>query len=142
MRGNLQKYEIRDLMNPSNLEFVNKISQIWDDHVGTSYKDRDYVILEQVGGWLCQAAWHDEVGYHIKFRMHPLYAHSPDVQRRARRVMEAFIGLFPKGKVVHSENTDILDLDLSDIDWRDKEKLGLTKTITVVIETDSYSIGD
>jgi hypothetical protein len=55
-------------------------------------------------------------------------------------VLDAFIGLFPKGTVVFAENTEILDA--GDINWREKESSGQNQTITVVVETGSYSIGD
>jgi hypothetical protein len=119
---------------------MNKVAQIWDDCVGTEYLRRDNIVLESVGGWLCQEAWHDRNGFHLKIRMHPLYSHSAVTQERARAVLDAFIRLFPKGTVVFAENTEILDA--GDINWREKESSGQNQTITVVVETGSYSIGD
>jgi hypothetical protein len=72
--------------------------------------------------------------------MHPLYSHAAVTQERAKAVLDAFIGLFPKGTVVFAENTEILDA--GDINWREKESSGQNQTITVVVETGSYSIGD
>lgn len=140
MRGSLQPLTIRDFTRSHSIEMINKINKIWDDHVGTDYLERDNVILESVGGWLCQEAWEDRTGYHIKIRMHPLYAHSSKVQGRARAVINAFIELFPNCKVEFTENLEILDF--GDVDWQEKEKLGLTKTVTVVVQTGRYSIGD
>ena len=140
MRGNLQPYTARNLTIPANLDLMNKVAQIWDDCVGTDHMRRDNIILESVGGWLCQEAWHDRTGFHLKIRMHPSYSHAAVTQERAKAVLDAFIGLFHKGTVVFSENTEILDV--GDINWREKESSGQNKTITVVVETGSYSIGD
>jgi hypothetical protein len=140
MRGILQPYTAKNLTTPANLNLMNKVAQIWDEHVGTDYLKRDNVILESVGGWLSQESWEDRTGYHIKIRMHPTYAHSATVQGRARAVIDAFIELFPNCKVEFTENLEILDV--GDVNWQEKEKLGLTKTITVVVQTDRYSIGD
>ena len=140
MRGNLQPYSARNLTVPANLDLMNKVAQIWDDCVGTEYLQRDNIVLESVGGWLCQEAWHDRTGFHIKFRMHPLYSDAAATQAKGSAVLNAFISLFPKGTVVFTENTQILDA--GDINWREKEALGQNKMITVIVETASYSIGD
>ena len=140
MRGNLQPYKARNFQIPSNLALINEVAQIWDDCVGTEYRQRDNIVLESVGGWLCQEAWHDRTGFHIKFRMHPLYSHSASTQAKGRAVLNAFISLFPKGTVVFADNTKILDA--GDINWREKESSGQNQTITVVVETGSYSIED
>ena len=140
MRGNLQPYTTRNLTIPANLDLMNKVAQIWDDCVGTDPMRRDNIVLESVGGWLCQEAWHDRTGFHLKIRMHPLYSHAAVTQERAKAVLDAFIGLFSKGTVVFAENTEILDA--GDINWREKESSGQNQTITVVVETGSYSIGD
>jgi len=140
MRGILQPFAIRDFTRSSSIKLINKINKIWDDHVGTDYLKRDNVILESVGEWLSQESWEDRSGYHIKIRMHPLCAESSEVQGRARAVIDAFIELFPNCKVEFTENLEILDV--GDVNWQEKEKLGLTKTITVVVQTDRYSIGD
>jgi len=140
MRGVLQPYTAKNLTIPVNLELMNKVAQIWDDCVGTEYLRRDNILLESVGGWLSQESWSDRTGFHLKFRMHPLYSHGDVTQASARAVLDAFIGLFPKGTVVFTENTQILDT--GDINWQEKETLGLNKTITVVVETDQRSIGD
>lgn len=140
MRGSLQPLTIRDFTRSRSIELINKINKIWDDHVGTKYLERDNVILESVGGWLSQEAWEDRTGYHIKIRMHPLYAHFSEVQGQARAVINAFIELFPNCKVEFTENLEILDF--GDVDWREKENLGLGRTITVVVQTGRYSIGD
>jgi len=140
MRGNLQPYTVKNLINPANLDLMIQIAQIWDEHVGTDYLSRSDVIVEGIGGWLAQEAWHDRTGYHLKFRMSPLRSHSATTQAKAKAVLGAFIGLFPSGTIVFTENTDVLDA--GDINWREKEALGQNKTITVVVETGSYSIGD
>ena len=140
MRGILQPFAIRDFTRSSSIKLINKINKIWDDHVGTKPLERDNVILESVGEWLSQESWEDRSGYHIKIRMHPLCAHSSKVQSRARAVIDAFIELFPNCKVEFTENLEILDV--GDVNWQEKEKLGLTKAITVVVQTDRYSIGD
>jgi len=140
MRGNLQPYTAKNLTIPANLDFMNKVAQIWDVCVGTEHLRRDNIILESVGGWLCQEAWSDRTGFHLKIRMHPLYSHAAVTQSMGRAVLDAFICLFPGGTVVFTENTQILDV--GDINWREKESLGQNKTITVVVETGSYSIGD
>ena len=140
MRGNLHPYNARNLTVPANLDLMNKVAQIWDDCVGTEYLRRGDIVLESVGGWLCQEAWHDRTGFHIKFRMHPLYSHSASTQAKGRAVLNAFISLFPKGTVAFAENTQVLDA--GDINWREKEALGQNETITVIVETASYSIGD
>jgi len=140
MRGSLQPFTIRDFTHSYSIEMINKINKIWDDHVGTDYLKRDNVILESVGGWLSQESWEDRTGYHIKIRMHPLYAYSAAVQGRARAVIDAFIELFPNCKVEFTENLEILDM--GDVNWQEKEKLGLTKTVTVVVQTGRHSIGD
>lgn len=140
MRGSLQPYKVRDLVHPHGLDLISKINKIWDDCVGTHYMERDNVILESIGGWLCQEAWEDRTGYHIKIRMHPLYCHASSVQGRARAVINAFVDLFPSGRIEFTENLEILEM--GDVDWQEKQKLGLTNTITVVVQTDRYSIGD
>ena len=140
MRGNLQPYKARNFQIPSNLALINKVAQIWDDCVGTEHLRRDNIVLESVGGWLCQESWSDRTGFHIKFRMHPLYSHSASTQAKGRAVLNAFISLFPKGTVVFTENTQILDA--GDINWREKESSGQNKTITVVVETGARAIGD
>ena len=140
MRGVINHLSVPDLTKPINLKLVNCIGKIWDEQVGTEYLDRDTVILESVGGWLSQEAWEDVGGQHIRIRMHPLYSHQARVQGRARAVIDAFINLFPDCKVEFTENIEILDT--GEVDWRRKEKMGLNKTITVVVQTFRYSIGD
>jgi len=140
MRGSLLPFTIRDVTRAHCVDLINKINKIWDDHVGTEYLERDNVILESVGGWLSQESWEDRTGYHIKIRMHPLYCHASKVQGRARSVINAFVDLFPGCSVEFTENLEILDF--GDVDWKEKEKLGLTKTITVVIETGRRDLGD
>jgi len=140
MRGSLQPITVKDLIQPHAREMVEKVNKIWDEHVGTDYMHRGNVILESVGGWLSMESWEDRTGYHIQIRMAPLYAHSSKVQGRARAVINAFIELFPNCKVEFTENLEILDV--GDVNWQEKENLGLTKTITVVVETGRHSIGD
>lgn len=140
MRGNLQPYTTRDLVHPCVFDLISKVNKIWDDCVGTHYMKRHNVILESVGGWLCQEAWEDRTGYHIKIRMHPLYCHTSSAQGQARAVVNAFIELFPNCKVEFTENIEILDA--GNVDWQEKANLGLGKTITVVMQTNRYSIGD
>jgi len=140
MRGSLQPITVSDLIQPHALDLVEKINKIWDEHVGTDYMHRGNVILESVGGWLSQESWEDRTGYHIQVRLAPLYAHQARLQDKARAAIYAFIELFPGGKVEFTENLEILDT--GDVFWQDKESLGLTKTITVVVETGRHSIGD
>jgi len=142
MRGRCLSYSARDFTNHSTVDLISRVTQIWDDHVGEDVTVRDNIILVSLGDWLEQAAWQDETGYHIKFRMHPLYAHLKQTQDRARAVMNAFIDMFPNAKAVYTENVEILDIDVSDIHWSKKEELGLTNTITIAIHTSSHSIGD
>ena len=140
MRGSLLPYDSRSLTIPRNLELMNKVAQIWDDCVGTEYRNRDNILLEGIGEWLSQESWSDRTGFHLKIRMHPLYSHSATTQAKGRSVLNAFISLFPSGTVVFTENTEILDT--GDINWQEKETLGMNKTITVIVETDHRSIGD
>lgn len=140
MRGSLLPYDSRSLTIPRNLELMNKVAQIWDDCVGTEYRNRDHILLEGIGGWLSQESWSDRTGFHLKIRMHPLYSHSATTQAKGRSVLNAFISLFPSGTVVFTENTEILDT--GDINWQEKETLGMNKTVTVIVETDCRSIGD
>ena len=140
MRGSIQTLSASDIIKPANLKLINSIGKIWDENVGTDYLDRDTVILESVGGWLYQGAWVDVTGYHIMIRMHPLYSHQARVQGRARAVINAFVGLFPDCKIEFTENVHVLDV--GDVDWRRKEKMGLNETITIVVQTACYSIGD
>lgn len=140
MRGILLPITVKDLVSSHNLDLINKINKIWDENVGTDYLNRGSVILESVGGWLSQEAWEDQTGYHIQLRMAPLDAHRSDVQGRARSVIDAFVGLFPGGTIEFAENLEILNN--GDVPWQEKESLGLTKTITVVVHTGHNSLGD
>ena len=90
--------------------------------------ERDNVILEDVGHWLKQNAWTDDTGFFMKLRLDPSYKHQQRVQESARKVVQGFLDLFPGRKNVYYENREALD--------------GGTETITVVVETGSYSIGD
>lgn len=133
MRGSLQPFTIRDFTHSDSIEMINKINKIWGNHVGTDYPERDNVILESVGGWFSQESRGFLTGYHIKIRMHPSYANQSRVQDRARALIDAFIDLFPNCKVEFTENLEILDV--GDVNWQEKEKLGLAKTVTVVVQT-------
>ena len=148
MRGCLQPFTVKELVRNHNFDLLSKINKIWNADVGNRIMNRsdggfvtgESVILEDFGSWLSQEAWEDRSGYYIKIRMTPLFAHSSIVQGRARAVVDSFIELFPEGNVEFAENLEILDV--GDVGFQEKQKLGLTKTITVVVETDRYSIGD
>jgi hypothetical protein len=130
MNGIFQSLSVRDLLKTSNRSLAGKVAALWDQHVAkeTDYMERDNVILEGLGHWLKQSAWTDDTGFFMKLRLHPSYKHQQRVQESARKVVQGFVDMFPGRKNVYYENREALD--------------GGTETITVVVETGSYSIGD
>jgi len=130
MDGIFYSIKPRDLLKTSNRTLVERVAALWDRHVAVEqdYMERDNVILEDVGHWLKQNAWTDDTGFFMKLRLDPSYKHQQRVQESARKVVQGFLDLFPGRKNVYYENREALD--------------GGTETITVVVETGSYSIGD
>lgn len=130
MDGMLQSLKVRDLLKTSNRSLADKVAALWDQHVAkeADYMNRDIVLLEDMGHWLQQCAWSDETGFFMKLRLNPSYNHQERTQEAARKVVQGFLDLFPKRKNVYYENPKALD--------------GGTETVTVVVHTDSYMIGD
>lgn len=130
MDGIFYSIKPRDLLKTSNRALVERVSALWDRHVALEkdYMERDNVILEDVGHWLKQSAWTDDTGFFLKLRLHPSYKHQDRVQDAGRKVVQGFLDLFPGRKHVYYSNPKALD--------------GTEETLTVVVETDSFSIGD
>ena len=130
MDGNFQSLTVRDLLKTSNRNLAGKVSALWDKHVAREedYMNRDLVILEDLGHWLKQNSWTDDTGFFLKLRLHPLYKHQDHVQGKGRQVVQGFLDLFPGRKNVYYSNPAALD--------------GTEETLTVVVQTDTHSIGD
>lgn len=128
--GIFNSLTIRDLLHPSNRDLTEKVAEIWNRHVAPDrdYLNRNNVIIEDLGRWLKQSDWTDETGFFIKFRLHPSFCHLERVQDAGRAVFKAFLELFPNRKNTYVENASALD--------------GGVDTITLVVETASYSVGD
>lgn len=131
MNGIFQSFSSEDMLKSHNRDLMAKVAGIWDRCVApeSDYVGRRAVLLVDVGDWLYQSSWHDETGYFLKFRMAPLDCHRLDTQERARRVLKAFMGLFPG----HTASTTYDEEVLSN---------GGTGTVTVVVKTGRHSIGD
>lgn len=130
MNGIFYSLSAKDLLKTSNRDLAGKVSAIWDRCVAPEkeFMRRDDVLLEDVGHWLQQSAYTDETGFFIRFRLHPSYCHQERVQEAGRKVYKEFLELFPNRKNTYIENRKALD--------------GGTETITLVVQTDSHSIGD
>ena len=130
MDGIFQSLSVRDLLKTSNRSLAGKVAALWDQHVAVEadYMVRDNVILEDLGHWVKQNAWTDDTGFFMKLRLHPMYKHQERVQESGRKVVQGFLDLFPGRKHVYYSNPKALD--------------GTEETLTVVVETDSFSIGD
>lgn len=130
MDGIFQSLSTRDLLKTSNRNLAGKVAALWDQHVATEadFMSRHDVLLEDLGHWLKQNAWTDDTGFFMKLRLNPSYNHQPRVQEAARKVVQGFLDLFPGRKNVYYGNPEALN--------------GGTETVTVVVETDSFSIGD
>lgn len=130
MDGNFRSLTVRDLLKTSNHSLVGKVSALWDQHVAREedYMNRDLVILEDLGDWFKQNSWTDDTGFFLKLRLNPSYKHQQRVQESGRKVVQGFLDLFPGRKNVYYSNPNALD--------------GTEETLTVVVETNTHSIGD
>ncbi len=131
MNGIFFSFKPRDLTNSYSFARLQQVRDIFCEAnpVSLTGLRDDCVILEDFGSWLGQTSYHDEGGHFIKFRMTPIWAHLPKSQEAAKRVLEAFTGLFPGARGV-------------DIHGREEIERGGTGVITCVVRTSLNSIGD
>lgn len=131
MEGICSGFKAKDLLKQHNRGFMERVSKIWDQDVApeSEYMVRESVILVDVGYWLSQRAYTDETGYFLRFRLHPLDCGRVSVKERGRRVLASFQKLFSNVKGVQIENENAL-------------YEGTEETVTVVVQTGSFSIGD
>ena len=126
MNGYFHSVNAESLLNPHVRQMAEKLAVIWKENTNTS--DRD-VIMVDWGTWLEQSAWVDNTGWFLKFRLTPMYNHLLPVKEHGRMVLKAFKDLFPNAKEVIIDNEDaVYD--------------GTKDTVTVVVHTDTHSIGD
>ena len=126
MNGYFHSVNAQSLLNPQARKLAEKLATIWQENTNAALGD---VIMVDWGTWLHQRDYTDATGWFLKFRLTPMFNHLLPVKEHGRMVLKAFKDLFPGAKQV------IIDNENAVYD-------GTTDLVTVVVHTDTHSIGD
>ena len=128
MRGHCMSFKPYELVNPSTLKFLQKLSDIFEENSLHSGGYHHALILVDTGGWLEQSSWQDHVGWFVKFRISPHYVRKQSAKDAAHAFIKAVCREFCA--------TDSQVLNASAINDESGEE------ILIIVKTDSFSIGD